>query len=108
MVYGLFRALPGDRAFLPPSPAKIASRELDASVGASGPHDFAVRKLHRPSSALPASTASRSAFRDVAQRPSVGRDDSALFLFLASRQEKVLKIRNWSGRFFRRLSRSKR
>ena len=44
MVYGLLRALPGDRAFLPPSPAKIASRELDASVGASGPHGFAVRK----------------------------------------------------------------
>ena len=43
MVYGLFRALPGDRAFLPPSPAKVAFRELDASVGASGPHDFAVR-----------------------------------------------------------------
>src|SRR6202790_3948080 len=43
MVYGLFRALPGDRAFLPPSPAENASRELDASVGASGPHGFAVR-----------------------------------------------------------------
>src|SRR6202023_314095 len=41
--YGLFRALPGDRAFLPPSPAKVAFRELDASVGASGPHVFAVR-----------------------------------------------------------------
>ncbi len=49
---GLFRALPGDRALLPPSLADIASlrpvgpthlRELDASVGASGPHDFAVR-----------------------------------------------------------------
>ena len=53
MVYGLLRALPGDRALLPPSlresgvshpkgrhrlPAK-----LDASVEASGPHDFAVR-----------------------------------------------------------------
>src|ERR1700730_18198205 len=74
MVYGLFRALPGDRAFLPPSPAKIASRELDASVGASGPHAFAVRQPHRPSSAHPASTASRSAFRDVAQRPSKERD----------------------------------
>src|ERR1700726_1998297 len=43
MVYGLFRALPGDRALLPPSPAKVAFRELDASVGASGPHVFAVR-----------------------------------------------------------------
>ena len=52
---GLCRALPGDRALLPPSsrglrfchcpvgPTKL--RELDASVGASGPHDFSVRKL---------------------------------------------------------------
>jgi hypothetical protein len=40
---GLLRALPGDRAFLPPSPVKITSHRLDASVGASGPHGFAVR-----------------------------------------------------------------
>ncbi len=48
----LYRALPGDRALLPPSPADLFClspvgptqlRELDASVGASGPHDFAVR-----------------------------------------------------------------
>ena len=43
--YGLLRALPGEPGFL----ATIASvmrkhhRRLDASVGASGPHDFAVR-----------------------------------------------------------------
>src|SRR5216684_2847203 len=41
--YGLCRTLPGDRAFLSPSLAKIASRKLDAGVEASGPHDFAVR-----------------------------------------------------------------
>ena len=38
---GFLRALPGDRALLPPSSA--VSRKLDASVGASGPHDFTVR-----------------------------------------------------------------
>ena len=43
MVYGLWRALPGDRASLPPSPAKVAFRKLDASVEASEPHVFAVR-----------------------------------------------------------------
>jgi hypothetical protein len=43
MVYGLYRALPGDRALLPPSPAKVAFHKLDASVEASGPHVFAVR-----------------------------------------------------------------
>jgi hypothetical protein len=38
-------------------------RQLDASVGASGPHDFAVREPHPSSSVATASTASR------AQRP---------------------------------------
>jgi hypothetical protein len=55
---GLCRALPGDRALLPPSSADMFClspvgptqlRELDASVGASGPHDFAVRcNISRP------------------------------------------------------------
>ena len=39
---GFLRALPSDRAFLPLSPAEINFRQLDASVEASGPHDFAV------------------------------------------------------------------
>jgi hypothetical protein len=42
MVLRLIRALPGDRALLPPSPV-VRSHELSASVGAPGPHDFAVR-----------------------------------------------------------------
>jgi len=55
---GFLRALPGDRACLPPSPADLACqnpvgptclRRLDASVGASGPHDFAVRSMRRSS-----------------------------------------------------------
>src|ERR1700692_3568150 len=41
---GFLRALPGDRAFLSPSPAKTCFRKLDTSVEASGPHDFSVRK----------------------------------------------------------------
>ena len=40
---GFLRDLPGDRAFLSPSPAKTCFRELDASVETSGPHDFSVR-----------------------------------------------------------------
>src|SRR6266436_10359959 len=39
---GFLRTLPGDRALLSPSPAGIASRQLDAGVEASGPHDFSV------------------------------------------------------------------
>ena len=41
---GFLRALPGDRAFLPPSPLRsLLLKNLNASVEASGPHDFAVR-----------------------------------------------------------------
>ena len=65
-------ALPGDRAPLPPSSADMFClspvgptqlRELDASVGASGPHDFAVRcNISRPR-AGDRSQISRSALR---------------------------------------------
>jgi hypothetical protein len=50
-LYGLLRALPGDRALLPPSPARRERvfADLNASVGASGPHGFTVRaSLLRP------------------------------------------------------------
>jgi hypothetical protein len=55
---------------------RIGLRQLDASVGASGPHDFAVRcnrrssarRLARPNAA--ASTASRPASVTIASRPS--------------------------------------
>jgi len=99
---GLCRALPGDRALLPPSSADMFClspvgptqlRELDASVGPSGPHDFAVResvsrpravdrsqafrpvlRSHRAQNAA-ASTASRPYVRDDRETPlCVGRD----------------------------------
>jgi hypothetical protein len=41
----VLRALPGDRAFLPPSSRETCFAQLGASVGASGPHDFTVRDL---------------------------------------------------------------
>ena len=73
MVYGLFRALPGDRALLPPSPAeKLARRDLTpasrrqdhtTSPSASG-------ALVRSTSA---SIASRPAFVTIANRPSDGK-----------------------------------
>jgi hypothetical protein len=96
---GFLRALPGDRACLPPSSADMFClspvgptrlRKLDASVGASGPHDFAVRcnisrplavdrsqafrqpalQSHRAQNAA-ASTASHPAFVTIAIRPSL-------------------------------------
>src|SRR5450432_2993973 len=92
-------ALPGDRAPLPPSSADMFClspvgptqlRELDASVGASGPHDFAVRcNISRPRAVdrsqvfrlalqsrrtqnAAASTATHPAFETIAIRPSCG------------------------------------
>ena len=70
MVYGLYRALPGDRAFLPPS--SLRSLLLKNLTPASGCQDHTVL----PSASAPfvksasASTASRPAFVTIAKRPS--------------------------------------
>src|SRR5258705_591547 len=45
------------------------SRQLDTSVGASGPHDFAVHLKRRSSSAPSVSTASRPASVTIARAP---------------------------------------
>jgi hypothetical protein len=81
---GFLRALPGDRAFLSPSPATMRKhhRQLDASVGASGPHDFAVRGFARSSSALTSSIASRANVRDDRDTP----------LFVGAEWREVLKV----------------
>ena len=68
--YGLLRALPGDRALLPPSPLeKLASQELDASVGASGPHDFAVREQRHSSRDVPRPSHPAPNVRDDRETP---------------------------------------
>jgi hypothetical protein len=46
-------------------------RRLDASIGASGPHDFAVRVSTVRHAVLAASTASRPTSVTIAKRPSV-------------------------------------
>src|SRR6202451_4310364 len=68
---GFLRALLGDRAFLSPSPVRCASivTRLNASVEASGPHDFAVRVLAHSSRAPTASIASRIHVRDDRDTP---------------------------------------
>jgi hypothetical protein len=100
-LYDLFRALLGDRAGLPPSSADrfclspvgpTQLRKLDASIGASEPHDFVVRcNVSRPLAlrlltgreACPAifraqnaaaSTATHPAFVTMANAPLVGWD----------------------------------
>ena len=62
---GLFRALPGDRPFCHRRQRDCRSnrRRFDASIGAPGPHDFAVRDQR---ARLPRET---SAIASRAQRP---------------------------------------
>jgi len=92
---GFLRALPGDRACLPPSPA-ASSRELDASVGASGPHDFAVR-LKRPSSeSASASTASRPAFVTLRNAPLWNRTARVVNLICPTPKAKYFCKRAWT------------
>jgi hypothetical protein len=97
---GFLRDLPGDRLVVTVACGLRSCqsgwtcknlRQLDASAGASGPHDFAVRdnisRLTRRQSLTgfnppcdlialnaAASTASRPAFVTIAIRPSVGQD----------------------------------
>ena len=94
----------GPGSLAPVIPEKPASQELSASVGAPGPHDFAVRvrlarqarrRVHR----IPLRV------RDVAQRPSVGRDQIAIVLIWVWCQSEILKIRNWSERHARNAGR---
>src|SRR5205085_1203012 len=53
---------------------QVTTCQLDASVGASGPHDSAVRITRCSSAARSASTASRSASVTIAIRPFEERD----------------------------------
>src|SRR5216683_1424030 len=122
---GVCRALPGDRALLAPSSSDMFClspvgptqlRELDASVGASGPHDFAVRsnisrqhagnrsqifrpalRSHRAQNAA-ASTASHPAFVTIMIRPSVW-DGMAkvLEVIWGVRKQEYFCIQDWTG-----------
>ena len=68
MVYGLFRALPGDRAFLSPSPAALAADLTSASRRQDHTTSPSASALFVRSAS--ASTASRPAFVTIASRPS--------------------------------------
>jgi hypothetical protein len=82
---GFLRALPGDHAWLPPSPARCGKHlcKLSACIGAPEPHDFAVRQnAARPARRAiacelprPAIVSARDALASIAFRPNV-RDDA--------------------------------
>ena len=92
---GLLRALPGEPGFLATIPAQCeALSRVDASVGASGPHGFAVRRIAPSSEAPPASTASRPTLVTIRETPlDWGGTADSLLLFLPRRQAKFRKIR---------------
>jgi hypothetical protein len=69
---GLFRALPGDRAFLPPSLSRMTPRHLAPASGRQD-HTALPSALALFVKSAAASTASRPAFVTCA-RPSVGQD----------------------------------
>src|SRR5436190_2667007 len=73
-------------------------RQLDASVGASGPHDFAVRLSVRSSSDTLASTASRPAFVTIAIRPSVGRDGATNEVICFGEERKYFCKWGWTAK----------
>jgi hypothetical protein len=71
---GLFRALPGDRALLPPSSRGSTPAKLDPSVGGTGPHDFAVRiSMLRPRTPIRPSHPAPT-FVTIAKRPLSAQD----------------------------------
>ena len=96
MFYSLFRALLGDRAFLPPSLCGPSPAKLDASVGASGPHDFAVREPSPLVCGATASIASRLAFVTT-RTPLVSRRDGAEEIMISENtKEKYFSRRGWT------------
>ena len=72
-------------------------RQLDASVGASGPHDFAVRKIALSSAAQLASIASRPYVRDDRETPlCVGRDASVVEVIWVKREPEYFCEGDWT------------
>src|SRR3954453_21442144 len=77
---------------------QVTTCQLDASVGASGPHDFAVRLSVRSSGDTLASTASRPAFVTIAIRPSVGRDGAGYRFDLGNSRTEIFSQRGLDWR----------
>jgi hypothetical protein len=71
MVLRLIRDLPGDHAWLPPSPREMSPERLSACIGAPGPHDFAVRRhVARRADIACVHRIPRSTSVTIAKRPS--------------------------------------
>ena len=84
------------RALLSPSPADH-SADLTPTIEASGPHDFAVRKITRSSVAPPASIASLPYVRDDRETPlCVGRDTNDIEVIWVGSEPEYFCERGWT------------
>jgi hypothetical protein len=73
------------------------TRQLDTSVGASGPHDFAVRIKRRSSLSASASTASRPALMTLRNAPLWDRTVSDILLIWGKREVEYFCKWGWTG-----------
>jgi hypothetical protein len=74
------------------------SRQLDAGVEASGPHDFAVREKAPSSLAPPASTASRPTSMTLRNAPLSGQDGDEYTTDSISEKQKYFFDWGWTRR----------
>ena len=95
--YGLLRALPGDRAFLPPSPPRSVLLGSLTPASGPGPHDFAVREFRRSSIASPASTASHRNVRDVRNAPHPDETAGLSPLICPTTEAEYFSAEGWTG-----------
>jgi hypothetical protein len=78
-------------------PEKLASHELDTSIGVSGPHDFAVRIGAVRLSCTAASTASHRAFRDDREPPLLsGETGGFKSLICPTAKAEYFYLRSWT------------
>src|SRR5207253_4052076 len=90
-LYGLLRALPGERLFCLRRRADT-SAQLSASTAAPEPHDFAVRFRRATSIAPSASTASHRTFVTIASAPHPPRDGRSYAADLAENESRIFLI----------------
>jgi hypothetical protein len=98
---GVLRARPGDRAFcLRPRRDAKHHRQVDISVGISGPHDFAVRKTRARQSRISRPSHPAPNTRDDREAPSLeGRGiGESVHLICPTRQAKRLRHDGTTGK----------
>jgi hypothetical protein len=84
--------------FAPVTPEKLASQELDASVGASGPHVFAVRVSAIRQRRIRVHRIPRSTSVTIAKRPSRGGGTAAdIKVIWAGQEPEYFFKRDWTA-----------